>query len=202
LFINEYNKNSHYGGEKMNNIQKFVNVVQTKFKKYVLAYGTRESKDKTIVQFVIDDRDIKLMSKRELIRKLDVMINNMLFELLAKQKSKKNIEAEISLLSDLNQNTIWQALGDTATVLDTKAVANFIKINLPDSFFQAYDALSAKFKLDDFRKEFTKITKKSYHRNTYQNWLRELQDIGFIKLAGKFYIKVFRANTSAMKNFV
>jgi len=176
----------------MKEIQKFVEAVKTKFKKYFLAYGIKTVKGKTFVQVIIDDRDVKKIPKKELLRKLDVLINAMLFELLKKEKSKEKAEAKVHLLSDLNQGTVWQALGDSATVMDVKSMAGFIQLNLPDRFLDAYDRLQRRFKLSDLKREFELITNRKYHRNTYQNWLGSLQKIKFVRLEQKYYQKLFR----------
>jgi len=173
-------------------IQQFADAVRKKFGKYFLAHGIQKTKTKTVVNVVIDDRDIKRMTKQDLLRKLDVMTNAKLFELLAKAKSKDHIEAKVHLLSDLNQVNVWQALGDSATVMDVKSMAGFIQLNLPEKFFDAYDRLPEKFKLNDLKKEFEQLSGKRYHRNTYQNWLKGLQKSDFAKLKGKIYQKIFR----------
>jgi len=177
---------------KMEIVQQFAGAMKKKFEKYFLAHGIQKTKTKTVVNLVIDDRDVKRMTKQDLLRKLDVMTNAKLFELLAKAKSKEHIEAKVHLLSDLNQANVWQALGDSATVMDVKSMAGFIQLNLPEKFFDAYDRLPEKFKLNDLKKEFEQLSGKRYHRNTYQNWLKGLQKAAFAKLKGKIYQKIFR----------
>lgn len=184
--------NCSLGVGKMEEIQKFVEAIKVKFGKYLLAYGLEKVKNKTFVNIIIDDRDIRKTTKEELTRKLDVMTNSMLFDLLAKEKSREKIEAKINLLSDLNQETVWEALGDSATIVDVKSMINFIKTNLPFGFFDAYDKLSEKFKLEDLKREYEHIFGRQYHRNTYQNWLKSLKKSKLIELKGKYYNKIFR----------
>jgi len=73
-----------------------------------------------------------------------------------------------------------------------KSMAGFIQLNLPEKFFDAYDGLPEKFKLNDLKKEFEQLSGNRYHRNTYQNWLKGLQKAAFAKLKGKIYQKIFR----------
>jgi len=174
------------------NMQSFVDIVKEKFKMYFLAYGVEKIKNKTVIHLVIDDLDVKRMAKKDLVRMLDSIINSILLELLARAKSKENMKAKIHLISDLNQNSIWQVLGDSAMIINVKTVARFLQLNLPEGFFDAYDTLPVEFKLEDLKKKFEYLWKRAYHRNTYQNWLKGLQKAKLIKLTGKRYKKILR----------
>jgi hypothetical protein len=94
----------------------------------------------------------------------------------------------------LNNKNIWDVLGDSCVIRNTKALTIFLNIKLPTGFQIAFEELPEKFKLEDLRRELKKITKKNYHRNTYQNWLNFLREAEFISLKEKTYYKTTRTN--------
>ena len=177
----------------MKNTQKFVNAMKERFEGYFLACGIKKVGNRTLFSVIIEDRDVRRMEKKDLIRKVEEITHSLLSNSIGKGHGGKKPEAKVYLLSDLNQNSVWAALGDSATVMDTKAISSFVRLNLPERFFDAYDLLPPNFKLEDIRREFEKISERKYHRNTYQIWLKGLQKAGIVKLVGKRYDKILRA---------
>ncbi len=166
---------------KLNN---FIKKVESKFKKYFVAYGIRKYKDEYYVNIIMDDRDVMKMEKEDLRRRI-----NDIFKMFLK-KDKNKIKAKAIFVSDLNESNIWKFLGKSAVIPNVKNTSSFINIKLPHKFLKTYKKLSKKFKLSDFIREINKISKKTYHRNTYQNWLKALKNAGFLKLKNKTYYKI------------
>ncbi len=165
-------------------LNSFIRKVETKFKKYFVAYGVRKYKEKYSVNIVIDDRDVMNMEKEDLRTRI-----NDIFGLFLK-KDQDKIKAKTIFVSDLNESNIWKALGKRAIILNVKVTSSFVNIKLPHKFLKTYKNLPKKFKLSDFIREINKISKRTYHRNTYQNWLRSLKNAGFLKLKNKTYYKI------------
>ncbi len=171
---------------KYNNkeLKEFIRKVEKKFDKYFVAYGVRKYKDNYLVNIIIDDRDVLKMGKEELLKRI---IN--IFKLFLKEDQNK-IKAKVIFVSDLNESNIWSTLGNYAVISNVKITSSFVNIKLPNNFLRIYKRLPEKFKLSDFNREFTKISKKKYHRNTYQNWLKSLKKAGFLRLRNKTYQKI------------
>ncbi len=167
--------------ERLNN---FIKKIEKKFSKYFVAYGTRKHNDNYSVNIIIDDRDIMKMEKEDLRKR----INN-IFKLFLKDNPKE-IKAKTIFVSDLDESNIWGALGKRAVIFNVKATTSFIKIKKIDNLLRLYKELPPKFKLSDFSREMNIISKKVYHRNTYQNWLKTLKNAGFLKLKNKTYYKI------------
>jgi len=169
---------------KNNEIKKFIKKVENKFEEYFVAYGVSEHKDKCLINIIIDDRNVMNMDKNDLIMKLDNNLKGLL------SKTSKKIIAKSILISDINESNIWDLLMKNAVILDVKILSSFINLKLPENFLDVYKKLPDKFKLSDFDRESIKISKKRYHRNTYQNWLKLLKNAGFLKLKDKTYHKI------------
>jgi len=167
--------------KKLNN---FIKKMESKFKKYFVAYGVRKYKDRYSVNIIIDDRDVMKMEKDDLRMRIKDI-----FKLFLK-KDQDKIKAKVIFVSDLNESNIWKALGKYAVIFNVKITSSFVNIKLPKNFLKVYKRLPKKFKLSDFIREISKISKKTYHRNTYQNWLKSLKNAGFLKLRNKTYCKV------------
>ena len=170
----------HKNKIKLNN---FIKKIEQKFKKYLVAYGSRKYKDNYSVNVIIDDRDVMKMEKADLRKR----INDIFKEFL---KTSKNIKAKVVFVSDLNESNIWNILGNYAVISDVKITSSFVNIKLPNNFLRVYRKLPERFKLSDFEREIIKISKKKYHRNTYQNWLKSLKKAGFLRLRDKTYQKI------------
>jgi hypothetical protein len=162
--------------------RRFIKKVENKFKKYFVAYGVRKQKDHYFVNIIIDDRDVMKMEKED----LRTLING-IFKMFLK-KNQDKIKAKTIFVSDLNESNIWKVLGKNAVIFNVKTTSSFIKIKLPNTFFEGYKKLPEKFKLSDFIREFN--PRKKYHRNTYQNWLKLLKNAGFLRLKNKTYYKI------------
>jgi len=165
-------------------LDRLIEKVEKKFKKYFVAYGAREYKGRYFINIIIDDRDVMKMEKEE----LRVMIN-LILKRFIKEVSNK-IKAKCVFISDLNKSNIWNILEKKAVIFNAKITSSFVKIKLPDNFLKIYKKLPKRFKLSDFSREISKISKKEHHRNTYQNWLKSLKNAGFLKLKNKTYYKV------------
>lgn len=63
-------------------------------------------------------------------------------------------------------------------------------IKIPIILIKNYSKLPEKFKLKDIEKVCRKPDGKSFHRNTYQNWLNFLRKIEIIELEGRKYVKI------------
>lgn len=182
----------------MENTQKFIEAMKKKFEDYFLACGIKQVGNKTVFRVIIDDRDVKRMKKKDLVKALEGSIGTLLQNSIGRASPGNKLEAKVYLLSELNQESVWTALGDSATIMDIKSVSGFVNLNLPVGFFDAYDLLQPKFKLEDIRREFEKSSGRKYHRNTYQIWLKGLQKGGIIKLVGKGYNKILRARSQEL----
>lgn len=181
IFLVIIRKMTDYNEEKL---KKFIKKVGNKFKKYFVAYGIRKHKDKYSINIIIDDRDIMKMEKKDLRKRI-----NDIFKLFLKE-DPENIKAKTTFVSDLNESNIWDALGKNAVIFNVKATTSFVKIKIPYNLLKIYKELPQKFKLSDFSREINKASKKTYHRNTYQNWLKSLKNAGFLKLKNKTYYKI------------
>lgn len=153
---------------------------------YFVGYSIKEGK-KTRINIIIDDRDVERMSKSELLEKLQDILNDA-------NPLKNKINAKPVVISDLNNKNIWSILEDSCVIKNTKALTIFLDIKLPKDFQTAFEKVPEKFKLEDLRRELRKITKRDYHRNTYQNWLNLLKKAEFISLKEKTYYKTRRIN--------
>ncbi len=165
-------------------LKSFVRKIEKKFKKYFVAYGVRKHKDDYSINVIMDDRDVMKMEKEDLRKRI-----NDIFKLFLKS-NQKGIKAKTIFVSDLNESNIWDSLGKRAVIFNVKATTCFVKIKIPHDFLKLYKKLPLKFKLSDFIREINKTSKKTYHRNTYQNWLKSLKNAGFLKLKDKTYYKI------------
>ena len=165
-------------------LNKFIRKVNKKFEKYFVAYGMKEEREISLINIIIEDRDVSKMKKEDLRKKLNEILGTLIKE------DKKKIKPNTILLSDLNESNIWEILGKYAVINDVKALNSFVNLKLPNDFMKAYENIPKKFKLVDFGREINKISKKKYHRNTYQNWLKSLKTAGFIELHNKTYHKI------------
>ena len=165
-------------------LKRFINKTEKKFKGYFIAYGVRKHKEKYSINMIIDDRDVMRMGKEDLRKRI-----NDIFKVFLKD-SQKEIKAKTIFVSDLNESNIWDALGKRAIIFNVRATTSFVKIKKLDNFLRAYQKLPQKFKLSDFGREINKDSKKAYHRNTYQNWLKALKNAGFLRLKDKTYYKI------------
>ncbi|MDD5132919.1 MAG: hypothetical protein PHD81_03720 [Candidatus Nanoarchaeia archaeon] len=152
---------------------------------YFVGYGIEEGK-KILINVFIDDRDIEKMSKADLLSKLQAILNEL--------NPPKKMSAKPILISDINENNIWEVLGDSCVIKNIKILTTFLNIKLPENFQIAFEELPEKFKLEDLRRELKKLTKKDYHRNTYQNWMKFLIKAEFVTLKEKTYYKTPRIN--------
>lgn len=153
---------------------------------YFVGYSIKKDK-KARINVFIDDRDVERMNKSDLLEKLQSILNDL-------NPISNKMSAKPVLISDLNNKNIWSALEDSCVIKNTKALTVFLDIKLPTDFQIAFEKLPEKFKLEDLRRELRKITKKDYHRNTYQNWLNFLREAEFISLKEKTYYKTTRTN--------
>lgn len=201
LVINEYLDYSHNYSmeEKMNKETKeFARRIDQKFngeatkgaKDYFLGYGLKFGK-KTVLNAIIDDRDVERMSKGALINSLKNILNEL-------NPSPSTITPKAMLLSDLDEKNIWKSLGDYCEIMDIKSLTTFFNVTLPEGFQEAFDKLPDEFRLDDFRRELEKITNREHHRNTYQNWMSFLRKAEYVTLKNKTYTKTPRFNRSAV----
>jgi len=165
-------------------LKRFIKKIEKKFKKYFVAYGVREHKDDYFINVIIDDRDIMKMEKEDLRKRINDIFKPFL------KNNQKEIKAKTIFVSDLDESNIWDALGKRAIIFDVKAITSFIKLKKLDNLLKPYKELPQKFKLSDFGREINKTSKKIYHRNTYQNWLKALKNAGFLKLKNKTYYKI------------
>lgn len=164
-------------------IKKFIDKAGQMLGQYFVAYSTRIRKGICFINIIIDDRDVAKMPKRKLY--------NTLWKKLDKEAEKisKKIKTRTVLISDINESNVWTILGDSAEIMNVKSLIAFIGITLPKGFKETFESIPDKFKLEDFRKASKKIFVGKYHRNTYQNWLRSMERIGFVKLTGRTYYK-------------
>jgi len=175
---------------------KFIIKVKKKFNKYFVAYGLRKYKNNYLVNIIIDDRDIMKMEKSDLRKR----VNNIFKEFL--RRNSNFIKAKVIFVSDLNNSNIWNILGNYAVIYNVQITNSFINLRLPDNFLRIYKKLPERFKLSDFEREIIKTSKKGYHRNTYQNWLKSFKKAGFLKLRNKTYKKIEESyKKSLLDNF-
>ena len=165
------------------NLKGFIKKTEQKFKKYLAAYGWRKYKENYSVNIIIDDRDVMRMEKADLRKRINDIFKQFL-------KTSKNIKAKVVFVSDLNESNIWSILGNYAVISNVRITSSFVNIKLPNNFLRVYKKLPERFKLSDFEREIVKISKKKYHRNTYQNWLKSLKKAGFLRLRDKTYQKI------------
>jgi len=162
----------------------FIKKVEKKFNKYFVAYGLRKYEDNYYVNIIIDDRDVMRMKKSDLRKKINKIFKQFLNE------SSNCIKAKVVFVSDLTESNIWNILGDYVVISNVKVTSSFVNVKLPDNFLSVYKKLPERFKLSDFEREIVKISKKRYHRNTYQNWLKSFKKAGFLRLRDKTYQKI------------
>ncbi len=185
LVINDYIRYVHNSGKMRNKeITNFVRRTERKFENYFIAYGVRKQKDSYYISVIIDDRDVFKMSKEELRKKINSILNSFI------KSSKEKIVPKTIFVSELIEENIWKVLGDYAGIYDVKAFSSFSNIRFHPHFFKVFKKLPQKFKLSDFARELSKLSDKTYHRNTYQNWLKLLKNAGFIRLKNRTYYKV------------
>lgn len=165
-------------------LKRFISKIKKKFKMYFVAYGLRKHNDNYFINIIIDDRDVMSMEKEDLRKRIDDIFKPFL------KSSQEEIKAKTIFVSDLNELNIWDYLEKEAVIFDVKAATSFAKIKIPQDFLKAYKELPSKFKLSDFIREMNKTSKRAYHRNTYQNWLKSLKTAGFLKLKDKTYSKI------------
>ena len=161
-----------------NELSRFVKNLEEKFENYFVGFGAKKLQGKYKVNVFMDDRDIRKMTKKDLYKALQKHIDKV-------NDAPNKIKAKPVLVSDINETNVWKFLGDFSQIMDVKSMITFVNVRLPEGFQEAFERLPEKFKLEDLRRELKKITKKDYHRNTYQNWLRFLKKAEFIKLKNK-----------------
>ena len=163
-------------------LNQFIKNVNKKFERYFVGYGGRVRKKKYIVNIIFDDRDVIRMPKKDLCKKMQEIVNDL-------NKTKDDIKARVILVSDINYSNLKEILCDFSHIINVKALTSFVDLILPKEAMETFNKLPEMFKLEEFRRELKKISKREYHRNTYQNWLKCLKKAGFIKLKGKIYYK-------------
>ena len=64
-------------------------------------------------------------------------------------------------------------------------------IKIPIILIQNYSKLPEKFKINDLKNLCKKENGMLFHRNTYQNWIGFLRQIGIVELKGRMYYKKY-----------
>src|SRR3989344_3668799 len=144
-------------------LKEFIKKVEKTFgsekRDYLIAYAIKKGK-KTTVNVIIDDRDVERMEKSDLLKKMQSILNDL-------NPIKNSMDAKSFVISDLNNKNIWNVLGESCVIKNTKALTIFLNTKLPNNFQRAFEKLPEKFKLDDLRRKLKETTKRDYHRNTY-----------------------------------